>query len=226
MNLLDRANSFLKGSGKKLALTVVPLAMLAAPAARAVAVSTFNVTDWSLIPSSGASVSSGSLYWETVYLPWGTNGISLYSDEITGDLTCGGSACQGILVLDWSGDLGSPSLSPGQPILLHWDFSASPDFTWAVFYDVGGNTASFSGRDTVAGGSTVEGWGSLMAGSGSTWEASITFNWDVQGDESGFSVTVPGGFSDDLDPSPEPATFLLLGPALGLLVLKRRRARR
>lgn len=231
MNLLDRANSFLKGSGRKLALTVVPLAILAAPAAKAVTTvpslpPVFNLVFSGWSASGGATVSGGgNLGAEPLPVYNRIQGISLYSDETVGDLFCFGSGCSGNLRFSWEGDFGTgPWPSSGTPIPVHWEFTASPEFSWTVSYNVGlGTTVSDSG--SAASGSTVSGSDTVTAGGSDYWSASILLSWNTDG-EGSFSAIVPQGRSDDLNSTPEPASLLLIGPGLGLLLLKRRYARR
>jgi len=231
MDLLNRANSFLKGSGRKLALTVVPLAILAAPAAQA-----------SLSPVPGFHFDSGGatapgtglpnggsdlVHWDQLPSFQGVPGISLYADTISGLLDCEvGEPCG--VTINWSGNLGGATF-PG-PVPVSWDFTASPDFTWYVVFDVGGNSVDAgSKKGTVAGGTWVSGVSSVVAGSDNSWSADLFIGWSP-GAASSYSVTVPGRRSLDFngadDAVPEPASLLLLGPALGLLLLQRRRARR
>jgi len=228
MNLLDRANSFLKGSGKKLALTVVPLAILAAPAAQAMAVSSFSF-DHGVVTGPGTGIPSGGydlVHWDSLPSFQGVTGISLYTDTISGDLDCVSQGdCSGSVTINWTGYLGGATF-PG-PVPVSWDFSASPDFTWQVYFNVGGNELTFTQNSPVTG--EVSGVSSIVAGTGDTWEADLRISWSNVTDAS-YSVTVPRGTSFDFnnrdDVVPEPASLLLVGPALGLLLLKRRRARR
>ena len=225
---------FLKGTGKALALTVVPLAMLAAPAAKAAVMEPgFYFSDGGV---GGTGISGGyAVYGNSLPDFQGIPGISLYSDLITGDLACEptgdlasaadeGGLCSGDLHIWWGGDYWEPE--PNLVVPVSWDFQASPEFTWAVNFTIGGNSLTVESLVPTPGDTTVTGVSSLVAGSGYTWSASLDVHWrDLE--PGTFSVLVPQYTTLDLnsadDAIPEPATLLLLGPALGFLLLKRRR---
>ncbi len=233
MNLLDRANSFLRGSGKKLALTVVPLAILAAPAAKATQAlpSVFQIRH-SGVEVYNAVYSGGDLFSEGMGTSVGGfyNGIRLYTSAsgIEGVISCGEAETCDEAELDFS--WGGPFMAghvpdAGQAILVRWDFSSDLAYDWEVDYAVRTEWASYSG--SAAAGATASGSGVAYAGGiGDVWLATIEIYWTGVPNGSTFQVIVPERDSDDLNLAPEPATLLLLGPALGLLLLKRRRARR
>lgn len=229
MNLLDCANALLKGSGQKPALTVLALAILAAPAAKAISTTDFTVIESGVVATG---IPSGYVIgWDALPPYQGVSGISLYADGIAGDLPCyEGRGCSGAAAIYWMGNFagGVPSF-PG-PVPLSWEFSASPQFTWYVTFDVG-RSQVIEGQlnPATAGGSTVSGATSVLAGSTNFWLVQLNVSWNDVSD-SRYSVQIPRHLTLDVnnfdDAVPEPATLLLVGPALGLLLLKSRRARR
>lgn len=231
MNLLERAKGYVAAKASKIALTVVPLAALAAIAVPAHAVSvsgaTFSPTSCVVSVGSGscsddqASAIGGntSANWLELF----TNGVVFpggINEEV--QLSVSGSA--------------SGFFSSGQNIPVAWDFFISGpsggSVNWDVLFQVFTRSGSFSvdpsnTANIPNGGAPTEvnGSSSLFVGSSSITGYGIQLTVTDPNFDS-YGVSVPGGGTIDFNPSsvPEPSSIALaVSGILGLLVRRRKK---
>ena len=230
MNSLDRAKAFLKGRGAKLALAVIPLATIAVSTAQAVR----QVGPVFGPPASGSGVSyscSGCSFnpnFAITTLPLfnGAQGIRVsgpasFTANSPGDYN---------LYLQFSGVVGGGSfgsatmpvdylfsVDPGNGTFTHWNLefgvSETPS-TYLSFTTSGAGSGSqpvdISGTGTITG---------LLAGQPYAWNINLTLDWTANATGATLNLDLPL----DIGSVPEPASILLVGPGIGLLMLVRRR---
>jgi PEP-CTERM motif len=230
MTSVERAQRFLQAKARTIALTVAPLAAVAVavPSADAAALS-FSPSTCSANPSGGGSfVSTPSC--NVSQLATGANGVAgvkLYGTAtlmadfdtyLTINITTQGSAS-----------------GTGGTIPLSYDFTlsntSSSTMDWDVYFDVAGDLADASGSASgVSTGGTITGGFTVDASNiGNAYEYVLHVEATDENANGGdtFTLNVPQN-SIDVNPvataTPEPASWSLLGLALGPLAWWKRRS--
>ncbi len=255
MTSLDRAKSFLRGNGKKLALAVVPLAAIAASAIPASA-GTIQTNPFPTFAPGTVSVLSQSGNFNTMTatstassaLPV-FNGIRGVTDSGHFVQSSSGSGAVGFIV-DFSGGGGGFIPSGGLSIPIGWSFTASTSLalksasvgalgsgiTWFMIVKLmttgGTTTTTFPGMTpgSVPGSpGAVSGTGLAPINSGSIQGYDITLEIDWNSTQFGQKLTldIPASSSIDINPaSTVPEPSSLLLFAPGLGFLLLRRFRK
>jgi hypothetical protein len=232
MTSLERAKQFLQSKGRTLALTVVPLASLAALAAPAKAGLILNTTSCGVNVSGG----TGSGTCTVTQFPSGSNGVTGVSLTGSGTTTAGPSG--GFLELTFlaNGTTNSGSFLGVLPMAYDFILSDSSGGLMGWSLNINGSGGAFvsafaSGSST--GGEIKGTLNPTVSGSCCLTNYSIELDVNEVSAPPGGSltVTIPGS-SIDINPVsaavPEPATFGLIGTALaafGSLAFWRRKKR-
>jgi hypothetical protein len=128
------------------------------------------------------------------------------------------------------------SLSPGELIPVSWDFivdnngSTGNGVNWQVIFNVDSAHGSIS--QFAASGTAL--WGTEVTGSGNINSifndvvSSFSFSLSMSGADSNYTFDVPTAATLDLNPqaqssgTPEPASLLLVGSGIGILLFRRK----
>ncbi len=237
MTSTERAKAFLRRKLKQTALIILPLAAAAVSAHASV---TFSVTNGNM-QSSGvsATTASGSTFTASP-INNGFNGLSIFGSATYIANTSGlgnqgvaecGSICGGFFAdgtVDGTFDTDSTFVT----FLFTPTASNGDSIDWDLLVNIGDASNSASG--TVASGVTVNSnflLTGLTANSLPTgWSAQLTVDFhDAFAGGDSISLSIPSDSTVDIgvqNPAPEPASLLLIGPALGGLFLFRRRLQR
>jgi len=247
MTSLQRAKAFSESQGKKLALVVAPLAMIAAaaiPAQASVApISPFPTGPSGVIGAVGGSGGSvtGILVGSPVVGSNGLPGLSVTGTGTETAINSGGTT----LTFSYGGPV-DPAFQNSFPASLpiEWHFIAAPsnttDINWQLtysFWDTATSTANpanttgqFTGAAlNVAGGTSVDfhGLGDVnLPGSLANFHIDLNVSWSAAGPGSTLTVDIPTGSLDLNPPTPEPGSYLLMSAGIALLVFRARRKAR
>jgi hypothetical protein len=234
LNLLERAKGYVAAKASKIALTVVPLAALAAITVPAHATAVSGVT---LIPTSCVvSIGSGSCTDDQASTIGGNTHANWLELFTTGAVSPGGGNDEVLLFASGSA---SGLFSSGQTIPVAWDFFINGNSGGTVNWDVLFQVFTSSGSSSIDPSNTadipnggpateVQGTSSLFVGASSITGYGLQLT--VIGPNSDpYSVTVPGGGTIDFNQStqsatPEPSSLALaVSGLLGLLVSRRKK---
>lgn len=222
MNSLSRAKHFIAKKASKLALAVVPLAALAV-ATPAKANVIFDVGS-----NCGAFFTggSGSCFTGSPSASGGNSSagwVQMFGTGFTADGNSGGFFA--------SGGANGALLAGSVPV--SWDFSVtsgSGAFFYDVFFDLffSGGSVGFDSSNVASAPTEITGSGSIILPSGGVGIIGydIGLNTNAANSSFGYTLTVPGGSTLDLNPAsgvPEPATLLFTAVGGGMLLMLRRR---
>jgi hypothetical protein len=243
MTSLQKAKAFFESKGKKLALAVAPLAMIAAsavPAHASLVVSPFPTGPGGSIAGGNGNV-SGSLFASAVTGSNGLPGLSITGSATETATNSGGTT----LTFSYAGSVGAsfqnffPSSVP-----IEWHFFATPsnasDINWNLTYSFWdpstptsnppNTTGGFNGSAlNVQGGTSAEfqGLGDVnLPATLANFRVDLNVLWSANGPGSTLTVNIPTGSLDLNTPAPEPGSYLLMGAGMSLLVLRARRKSR
>lgn len=245
MTSLQKAKAFFESRGKKLALAVAPLAMIAAAAvpAHAIVVATpFPIGSGGSVGVIGGGGSvSGSLVGAPVVGANGLPGLSITGTGTETAVNSGGTT----LTFSYGGPVGlayQNSFPASLPI--EWHFIATPsnttDITWLLtysFWDSGtptnnppSTTGGFSGSALgVVGGTSADfqGLGVVnLPGNLANFRVDLNVAWSASSPGSTLTVDIPTGSLDLNTPAPEPGSYVLMSAGMALLVFRARRKAR
>jgi hypothetical protein len=228
MTSVERARRFLQDGARAIALTVVPLATVAAIAPSA------NASPLILTPASCDAVPSGSGTF--VITPCTTTQLATGADGVTGLKMYGSdsttSMFSGFLALNFTTQ-GTASGTAGV-VPVAYDFTLSDTFSnamsWDVYFDVAGNLTDASGTASgVSTGGTITGSFSVdLSSIGNAYEYVLHVEAieDASAPNDTLSINIPQN-SVDVNPVtsavPEPGYLSFLGSALAALVWWRQR---
>jgi MYXO-CTERM domain-containing protein len=215
---LERAKKFLSLRVTKLAMAAMPLAAVALSVtpAKASNVNTFNPT------ACNVNTGSGSCFQATAAQQGGdpnASWLQVWSNLIY--------SSAGNVVVSASGTYVGDGFVAGEIIPLSWDFqtSGTGTFNWSLslWFSDGSHGAGYSGGGTGPAGAEIRGSSQIIVPTGISGNGTYNVDLFVNGVN---SVTVPGGGTLDLNPTPEPASGLLagLGMAAAWLLRRRRKA--
>jgi hypothetical protein len=228
MTSVERAKRFLQTGARALALTVVPLASVAAIAP------SLDASPLIFTPSTCDAIPSGSGTF--VITPCTTTQLATGADGVTGlklygtDSTT--STSSGFLALNFTTQ-GTASGSAGV-VPVSYDFTLSDTFSnqmnWDVYFDVAGNLTDAHGQASgVSTGGTITGSFSVdLSSIGNAYEYVLHVE-AIEGasaPDDTLTINIPQN-SIDVNPAtstvPEPAHLSLVGAALASLAWWRRR---
>jgi hypothetical protein len=243
MTSLQKAKAFFESKGKKLALAVAPLAMIAAsavPAHAGLVVSPFPTGPGGSI-TGGNGVASGGLFASPVIGSNGLPGLSITGGATETATSSGGTT----LTFSYAGSVG-PAFQSFFPssVPIEWHFLATPsnnsNISWNLTYsfwdastltsDPPNTTGGFSGSAlNVLGGTSAEfqGLGDVnLPATLANFQVDLNVLWDANGAGATLNLDIPTGSLDLNTPAPEPGSYLLMGAGMGLLLLRARRKSR
>jgi hypothetical protein len=245
MTSLQRARAFFESKGKKLALAVAPLAMVAAsavPAHATVVVSPFPIGSGGSVSVVGGTGSvSGSLFGAAIIGSNGLPGLSVTGTATATATNSGGTT----LTFTYGGAV--PSLFQNffpASVPIEWHFITTPsnttDIAWLLTYSFWDNATptgnapstagSFSGSAlNVLGGTSADfqGLGDVNLPSNlANFRVDLNVSWTAASPGSTLTVDIPTGSLDLNTAAPEPGSYVLMSAGMALLVFRARRKAR
>jgi PEP-CTERM motif len=243
MTSLQKAKAFFESKGKKLALAVAPLAMIAAsavPAHASLVISPFPSGPGGSITGGNGSA-SGGLFATPVIGSNGLPGLSITGSAVETATNSGGTT----LTFSYAGSIPEAfqSFFPSS-VPIEWHFLVTPsnntDISWNLTYsfwdastpisDPPNTTGGFSGSAlNVLGGTSADfqGLGDVnLPATLANFRVDLNVLWSANGPGSTLTVDIPTGSLDINTPAPEPGSYLLMGAGMGLLALRARRKSR